>query len=162
MPSSPMLLPCLCLVCLLLSLRSVSSEDIIEEDDYAHFTWNYGPFLFDLDTDPTEDTNIYYDTSGRISEVKELLTKFRDKYADSVAEPQIPTETGIFCPLFTQPALSALTRSAGMKSAWKVCGGTCPWLTNATTDDDRVTVDTTQIYDYKEAPHIVFVLVDDW
>lgn len=48
-----------------------------------------------------------------------------------------------------------------MKSAWKACGGTCPWV-NLTADDDRVNADTTQIFDYKEAPHIVFILVDDW
>ena len=84
-----------CTLCVL--LVHVYSDNIVEEDDYAHFTYNFGPFLFDLETDPTEDTNLYYDSGEKAVDIaKAKLTMLRKVYSDSVADPQIPSETGTY------------------------------------------------------------------
>ena len=96
-------------------------------------------YVFNLTADPTESTDIskasaYTQSIKHIAELSELWLD-RLVQADTSG-----TETS----------------STTINEYYDDCGGICPYINNTYSD----TVE--QIYSYSDAPHIVFVLVDDW
>jgi hypothetical protein len=93
--------------------------------------------LFDLSSDPNEVNSIYDLASS--ADVVTSLSKRQEYWKNYFGPIDIPDKST-------------------STSAWQACGGLCPWLdsgnSTAVTDDVRFTS--------KNAPNIVFVLVDDW
>lgn len=95
--------------------------------------------LYNLTSDPYEATDVAdYDSYSAIG--SEMLTSCED-WASEVVDPVYPDTTN-------------------MTTAFAECGGVCAWLDSG--DDDDYSDDNVQTYFYDSAPHIVFVLVDDW
>lgn len=92
--------------------------------------------IYDLSIDPYEKTNLYSD-----ADYASYLSTFESlrEYWTNLTVPQNTPDQSSKGP------------------AWKSCGYVCPWITDTSTP--RV---IEQLYDYSEAPNIVFVLVDDW
>ena len=93
--------------------------------------------IYNLDLDPYEATNLIDDTSSNA-----LVTHCIDVqniYAELVLDPVIPTATGMY-------------------EMFDAKGGITPWLTTASTSSS----DAPKLYEYSDAPHIVFVVVADW
>jgi hypothetical protein len=92
--------------------------------------------LFNIDDDPDEGTNLFYDDS--YTDVIDYFKERMDYWADNIQSPEIPDWSDA-------------------DSTFKELGGIGAWLTS-----DYEPIDIPQLYNYKYAPHIVFVLVDDW
>lgn len=91
--------------------------------------------LYNLDEDPYEaSTLMSTEYASELSGMEDACGYWKNL----VIEPQLPDTTG-------------------NTAAWTTCGGICPWL-----ESDYVPLDVQRKYDYENAPHIVFVLVDDW
>jgi len=101
-----------------------------------HLSWTENKYLFNITEDPYEDTNVY-DNSSYSSALKTLSDRLM-YWSELTIDSNTPDSTD-------------------QMDTWDTCGHVCPWL-NST--DVAITID--QIYDYDDAPHIVFVLVDDW
>ena len=101
---------------------------------------SYGNFLWNLEDDPYEETNLYDDEA--YATIKEYLM--------SELQSAISSET-IICDGDTTDELSDVG-----EAAFETCGGVCPYL------DDTSTLDVEQIYFPSDPPHIVFMLADDW
>ena len=95
-----------------------------------------GKYLFDLDIDPLETTNVY-DVSEYITMVTEIEDKTIDYWTTAVRDPDTPD-------------------SSDKITKWDLLGGVSPWIHNTTT---RVIENN---YNYEDAPHIVYILIDDW
>jgi arylsulfatase A-like enzyme len=95
--------------------------------------------LFDLSIDPFEDQ----DLSTNATYTEQYLDYFtaRHSYWKSLSVPKNSPNT------------------ANQSSGWKACGRVCAWIAD---EDDYQPLQVEQIYDYADAPNIVFVLVDDW
>ena len=94
--------------------------------------------FFDLNTDPLEATNIAITTSAYSARYQNLLTR-TNYWKNFVLNGVVPDVTN-------------------KKSAWKKANGVAPWVVNNT----FTAINVVQKYSYKNAPNIVFVLVDDW
>jgi arylsulfatase A-like enzyme len=93
-------------------------------------------YFYHISEDPYESTNIYSDDS--YADVLSYVQERTDYWADYVLAPQIPGDED-------------------KKPYWKAAGGVVPWETS-----DYVPPRIPQLYEHKDAPNIVFVLVDDW
>ena len=96
-------------------------------------------YVFNLTADPTESTDISKESSYTAS-IKQI-TELSELWLDRLVQPDTSgTETS----------------STTINEYYDDCGGICPYINN--------TYSTTieQIYSYEDAPHIVFVFVDDW
>jgi arylsulfatase A-like enzyme len=94
-------------------------------------------YLYNLNTDPHETESIADTDTDTLSSLWERC----DYWNTQVQDPSIPAATG-------------------KTSMFTTCGGICPWLPSDSSESTAVS--TAQIYDYEDAPHIIFVLVDDW
>ena len=97
--------------------------------------------LYNLDTDPYEETNIIDDAAS--TDLVAHCTDVQNIYADLVLEPLIPTATGMY-------------------ETFDANGGVTPWLTTDASSDSTNKLEKKLLYHYTNAPHIVFVLVADW
>ena len=97
-------------------------------------------YLWNLDEDPYEDTNLYDD----------------DDYA--TIKDYLVTELQYAIANYTRICDGDTTDEASdvAKAAFDVCGGICPY------EDDTYEMDIEQIYFPTDPPHIVFMLADDW
>jgi Sulfatase len=93
-------------------------------------------FLFNITEDPYEDTDVYSDDAYSSSLM--TLSDRMHYWMDLTIDSNTPDTTDQI-------------------DAWDTCGHVCPWLS-----DNDTTISIEQIYDYDDAPNIVFVLVDDW
>jgi arylsulfatase A-like enzyme len=93
-------------------------------------------YLYHIDTDPYEN--------------KDVIDN--DKFATDLAYMEERRE--YWSTLTISPSQPDVTNQS---FAWETCGRVCPWTIS---DYTKLSVD--QIYSYSEAPHIVYVLVDDW
>lgn len=92
--------------------------------------------LYDLNWDPTESQNLYkYENyTGQI----QLLQDRISYWSDLVYNPSIPD-------------------TSSRENIWTDKGGVVPWVS---TDFQPMPVE--KIYNYLDAPNIVFVMIDDW
>eukprot|EP01035_Chromulina_nebulosa_P018292 gene18292-23973_t len=92
--------------------------------------------LYDLTSDPLESTNLAYETeySNKVNFLTERQTYWHD-LTISINEPN----------------------STYQVTAWKAANGVTYWE-----EVDFTPLVTEQKYSYADAPHIVYVLVDDW
>jgi hypothetical protein len=95
--------------------------------------------LFDLSTDPYEENDMLMSRDDGDGEVQSIVDSFLERI-DYWTE-------------FYQPAREFSVD----KSGWKSAGGVMPWNT---TDFEPLNVEVK--YSATNAPHIVYVLVDDW
>ena len=102
----------------------------------GHYQVGGSSFLYDLKSDPTESTNL--DPSLN----EEIYTRLveRSAYWASQVQPADPGDL------------------SDKKVVWKEKQGVVSWATNADFTPPEVPVK----YSHTGAPHIVFVLVDDW
>ena len=95
--------------------------------------------LYDLAADYSESTDLfpnpYYDTV-----VQELFSR-ATAWADYMAEPYVPEITG-------------------RDAKFSTCGGICPWIDYDLKSYSDNAVES--LYKVATAPHIVFMMVDDW
>ena len=101
----------------------------------------FGNFLFDLSTDPYESTNLL--DTGDTSQYDESIAYFRKRqkyWASLIKEPEIPIDEGNKYSIFRENN-----------------NGYCAY-----NEVDFEPIAITTKYSYTEAPHIVFVLIDDW
>ena len=122
---------------------SKSSPSTSSSSSYTSSSSKTTAMLYNLDTDPYEETNIIDDASSE--DLVTHCTDVQNIYANLVLEPVIPTATGMY-------------------ETFDANGGVTPWLPVDTTTTSSVTnkVDKKILYQYTDAPHIVFVLVADW
>ncbi len=106
--------------------------------DYVDNSLDIVYYLYDLDVDPHE--RVDYSTDSEYTDILNEMIDMADEWQPIVADPISPSK-------------------GDKKTIWEGCGGVCPWLDD---DDGFQAVDTTQIYSYDNAPHIIFVLIDDW
>lgn len=95
--------------------------------------------VFNLTTDPYESTDVSKETEyvSTIEIIDDLATLWLSRYV--------------------KPDTSGTDTNSDVKSTYyNECGGICPFLN----DTYSKTID--KIYDYSDAPHIVFIMVDDW
>ena len=100
-----------------------------------------GNFLFDLASDPYESINLL--NSEDTSQYEETISYFRKRqkyWASLMKDPEIPTDNGNKYSLFRENN-----------------NGYCAY-----NEVDFEPVAVTTKYAYADAPHIVFVLIDDW
>ena len=96
-------------------------------------------YVFNLTADPTESIDISKDPA----------------YTTSIT--QITELSEIWLDRLVQPDTSGTdTNSTIINASYDECGGICPYI------NDTYSVTVEQIYSYSDAPHIVFVFVDDW
>jgi arylsulfatase A-like enzyme len=93
-------------------------------------------FLYDIVSDPTEASSVY--SARRYKSQVATMEERLDYWETKVIPAQVAAKTN-------------------KVEAWYAAGGVQPWLE---TDFEPVAVE--QIYSNSEAPHIIFVLVDDW
>jgi Sulfatase len=112
-------------------------------------------FLYNLADDPEETTNLYYD--GSYSDTNAYFAERHEYWSQLVVDPQIPS-------------------AENMYSTFRDNGGITPWLDgafstdgdnedNSDSKDSRRKLELPELkqkYSYSDAPHIVFVFVDDW
>lgn len=93
-------------------------------------------YLFDLNNDPYEENDVFEDSSysDKLTYLKKRY-KYWKNYVYDNPGPDIE----------------------GREDVWNELGGISPWL-----EDDFVPITVEQKYFYDNAPHIIFVLVDDW
>jgi arylsulfatase A-like enzyme len=95
--------------------------------------------IFDLSIDPYEDNNVYGS-----EDYADVLLKLEDRRK--------------YWQALTMPANSPDT--SNQKPQWNKCGRICTWINE--NDEDVQAKSIEPKYSYSEAPHIVYVLVDDW
>lgn len=93
-------------------------------------------YLFDLESDPTETTNLY--RNANYAKIAAESTANATAWLEYCNDPQVPNNDG-------------------QKEAFDAAGGIVPWR-----DSDVEARNITQKYSYSGAPHIVFFFVDDW
>jgi arylsulfatase A-like enzyme len=103
------------------------------------FTPIFAANVFNLTADPYESTDVSQDSdyTASIDTITAMSTLWLSKYMD-------PDTSG------TDVNMTVKTEY------YEKCGGICPYLNNTYSK----TVE--QLYDYSGAPHIVFIMVDDW
>lgn len=94
--------------------------------------------LYNLKADPTESVSVLDDSS--YANIVATIKERAEYWQDLVLDPEEAT-------------------SVGKKNSWKKCGGVCPWVSG---NESFTPIDDSQIYNYKDAPNLIFVLVDDW
>lgn len=92
--------------------------------------------MFDISSDPYETTDVINDASYAFK--LEFMETRRTYWQNYTIDSNTPD-------------------SSDKVDTWASCGQVCPWL-----NDTGTSFEISQIYDYADAPHIVFVLVDDW
>ena len=95
-------------------------------------------YLYDLSIDPYESVD--YSSDSAYTEILLEMKDMADEWQPIVADAISPSKSD-------------------KMDIWGQCGGVCPWLDD---DDGFQAIDTTQLYSYDNAPHIIFVLIDDW
>jgi len=90
----------------------------------------------DLTADFTESKNEYFSSKYKIAKAE--LKSFCGQWANTVGEEEVPDSTN-------------------RDTTWEAAGGITSWI-----ESDFTPTEIEQIYSYDDAPHIVFVLVDDW
>jgi hypothetical protein len=95
-------------------------------------------YLFDLNVDPTESVSVYNSTA--YGTVQEYLEGRADYWIERIGDVDDDDTAN----------------NAFVLASWKSCGSICPYVNNTYSRD------VSQIYTYDSAPHIVFILVDDW
>ena len=101
----------------------------------------FGNFLFDLANDPYETTNLL--DAEDTSQYEETIAYFRKRqkyWASLMKDPEIPIDEGNKYSIFRENN-----------------NGYCAY-----NEVDFEPIATTTKYSYTDAPHIVFVLIDDW
>jgi arylsulfatase B/arylsulfatase I/J len=93
-------------------------------------------YLYDIETDPNESTNLFDDSS--YSDIAEEFETLKAYWADKVVDATIPDNSN---------AAEYYEKRGGI---------------GAYTTSDYTPLVVDQIYDYSDAPNLVFVLVDDW
>lgn len=95
--------------------------------------------LWDLSIDPTEEVDVFSrsDYSAMKEYLEERLSYWKDKYVSADN--------------------SDTSDSKDASTIYDDCGGICPYVNNYYTP-----VNVSQIYHPSNAPHVIFVLVDDW
>jgi arylsulfatase A-like enzyme len=93
-------------------------------------------FMYNLVTDPTESSNLY------------------DKPAYADGQTYFEARMGYYKDLVVAPSLPV---SDDMYTTWKKNGGLTPWV-----ETKLKSGPIGKKYSYSDAPHIVFMLVDDW
>jgi hypothetical protein len=98
---------------------------------------NGDPLMFDLLVDPNEENYVDITDSDYVKDYNNLVerSEYWAGYVIDTVEVNITLQ----------------------KTAWREANGISTWLETAFEE-----AEIEQIYDYKKAPHIVFVLVDDW
>ena len=94
-------------------------------------------YLWDLNNDPTESTNLYTDDS--YLETREYIAGRFSHWQSTI--------------------VAGDNRDSASKTAseeWKACGAVCTYVEN------NYTLQIEQRYFPENPPHIIFVLVDDW
>ena len=95
--------------------------------------------MFDLIVDPHESESTHGDTT--YDDVKLYMeSRIPSYWVDAMVEPDNDDNTG----------------QDIIMQQWDNCHATCPWTLNT------AMYEIEQIYSYPKAPHIVFILVDDW
>ncbi len=92
--------------------------------------------MFNVVDDELENTDLY--TNSAYQSTVTSLMQEAAKYFDDIADPDVPVPIS--------------------KPVWKEAGGVVPWVDEET----KLRNDITVKYTYKDAPNIVFALVDDW
>ena len=95
-------------------------------------------YLSDLNVNPDEE-NIFESLSSEYTGIYDSLVERSSYWSDYVIQP-------------------SKVNVADKKSTWKKNGGVTSWLTS----DNFTQLEIQQLYNYSDAPNIVFVLVDDW
>ena len=95
--------------------------------------------MFDLKEDPNESESTHGDTT--YDDVKLYM------------ESRIP---GYWVSAITEPDNSDNPGETVIKQQWDNCHATCPWTLNT------ASYEIEHKFSYPNAPHIVFILVDDW
>ena len=95
--------------------------------------------LFDLAADYSESTDLFTN-AAYAGVVKDLFSRATG-WADYMAEPYVPETTG-------------------REVRFAACGGVCPWIEYDLKSYSDTGIDVK--YTSASAPHIVFVMVDDW
>ena len=97
-----------------------------------------GYYLYDLSIDPYETVD--YSLNSEYAAILAEMQYMADEWQSVVVEAVSPSK-------------------GDKKTIWDSCGGVCPWLND---DDGFQAIDVTQKYSYDGAPHVIFVLIDDW
>lgn len=93
--------------------------------------------IYDIRVDPYESNNLYN------------VSEYMDQYFDLFEERRL---------YWTNKTINDTSPDSTMKNkGFGICGYVCPWLSS-----DFVPRTIEQRYSYKDAPNIVFVLIDDW
>jgi len=95
-------------------------------------------FLFDLENDPYELKD--QSKNSKYRTIKSHLLARLEEFRNKTTDPEIPSKYST-------------------ATAWKKCGGICPWLTNDPTFEP---ISVGQVYNNENPPNIIFILVDDW
>lgn len=121
-----------------------TSRKLSDDDDPAHPLHNRvsngQTYLYDLNVDPYENNNLY-DKDASSSPYDDDLAYFKERqdyWAGLINNNPSPDETY-------------------REQTWDNLKGIGPWLTA-----DFQPYKITQKYSYEDAPHIIFVLIDDW
>ena len=96
-------------------------------------------YVFNLTADPTESTDVSKESA--YTESIKQITELSELWFDRLVQPDTSGTD---------------TSSTIVNEYYDDCGGICPYINNTYSD----TVE--QMYFYSDAPHIVFVFVDDW
>jgi hypothetical protein len=95
-------------------------------------------YLFDLINDPIESDSVYG----------------QDEYIET--QEYLEGRISYWTELIGAVDDEDTANNAQVIEYWKECGSVCPYV------DNRYKRDISQKYSYEDAPHIVFILVDDW
>ena len=122
------------------SSTAASEEEVVPITTTAKngdsITSGVNAFMYNIEDDPTESTNLY-DKPAYGAGQTYFYEKMTD-YSKLVVAPQIPDSTDMY-------------------AKWKSSGGLVPWV-----ETNLKSGPVGKKYTYSDAPHIVFLLVDDW
>ena len=95
-------------------------------------------YLFDLNVNPDE-VDIFNSSTSEYTDIYETLVERSSYWSDYLLYP-------------------AEVDGSDKKSTWKKNGGVTSWLAS----ENFKQLEIQQLYNYSDAPNIVFVVVDDW